>query len=188
MFEASRYETEGEVSMRLSSTLIMYDGQPAYVVQTEGFDLSLKLLMSQKMKLVSADDPLIDLSPPRLGYANLGGRSSKFIYRTPVRRYKQGSDRHNTTCRGGRLEADEFHSKAFGEMVMGIYPSFEEVLNTGGKNPFKETTAFSRAFAFNRNGVLVHKGRRVGAFDGNSFDLQPQYIYLEESLAEALQC
>lgn len=188
MFKASRYETPGEVAMRLSSTLIMYNGQPAFVMQTDGFDLALKMLMTQNIVNVRANDPLIDLNPPRLGYANLGGRSSKFVYRSPVTRYKQGADRMNTRCRHGRIESEEFQSKAFGEMILGIYPTFEEVLNGGIKNPFKEVTAFSRAFAFHRGGKLLHKDRVVGAFDGNSFELRPKFIYLEESLAEALKC
>lgn len=186
MFSAARYETEGEISMRLSSTLIMYNGEPAYVYQTEGFVLKIKMLLGQNTLSVKADDPKIDLTPPRLGYANLG-RRSQFIFRSPVRRYKQGCDRHNTRSRHGRLEGEAFHSKEFGEMIMNIYPSFEEILNSS-KNPFKQSTAFSREFSLLRSGVLNYKGQGVGEFNGESMVLIPRYAYLNESLEEALKC
>src|ERR1700754_558210 len=92
-----RYDTEKDLVARLGNSIVRYDGKPVRVL-VEGKS-SLRLcnpVTGEEINTVKPNDPLLDISCPELGYANLPMGVKKphnkvvYIERIPYRQFHQG--------------------------------------------------------------------------------------------------
>lgn len=115
----------------------------------------------------------LDLSSPPLGYSNEPW-GANYIRRVPLRRcWRQGLVRSNIT-------ADmEYTFGGLRKCILGQYPSFLQAAEDD------KITAFSRQFAIG-DGAIFYRGKRVGIRE-NSLELEEDYFWLRESLAESLE-
>lgn len=179
---------------RLDGTIVTLEGQPVYVHSVGVKMVAIVASLKDVQALTQCDAKQLDLHPVKLGYCNMGGRTA-YLMRKPMRRdYKQGLRRGNFTSVGDFV-ADEVEYTHLSDVILGKYPSFEQVLKlaTGAVknlNPFKKeaksSMAWCREWAMSSEGVLYHKGDVVGSLRDNVPALDEDYTYLRQALEEAL--
>lgn len=152
-----------------------YDGKPIYIEYTGGKGplRLIDLMTLERIKQIKADDPLLDIESPELGYMNNEKGQENTVYmveREPHRQFSQGLTKVNTmvfdlTGRPVNLGYNlVFSYKGFTDMVVGNYPEFEEGMALL-KN-FKEI-ALSREVAVQGNpdrypALVFFRGEKVG--------------------------
>jgi hypothetical protein len=154
-------------------TVCMYKNKPYYIEEVGGryqatcFDLS-----TQRSKLIEINE--VDFTAPqrRLGFINVK-RSVVFASRIPVRRYKVGLSKENTTFEClpvgypegedmTRRHLNSLKTVEMGDTIFNRYPSIEEshaLLEAGHR-----CVAFDRQFAMSDDGKLYYKTKVVGGF------------------------
>lgn len=164
-----------DLNQRLSGTIIRVNGEPSFVLETQGNSLviiPLNEIDSRKKKPVVLDaaDPAVDIASPLLGYANLyeSGRV-KYYARQPSRIYKQGLDFRN--MRYSSLGSREWHpSQATHETYEALHKTIK------GEFP-KLDTALRMLKSGDVNEVAIHRDIAL-ALDK---DLQIIVVYFKNS-------
>jgi len=174
---------------RLDSSLVRKsNGNPFYVNHTrkvgkgifcEGTDL----LLNQGADVALED---IDLTPVPLGFFNVAGKMA-FACRKPMRKdWKQGLSSNSLILYGA--DKRDFSFNALVQSIMGLYPSYEEVLSYVRKTR-NRSMAFSRDFGVSdKTGSLqlVYRKYPVGEIKGDLAVLNPDKYFLEQHLASAM--
>lgn len=193
---AISYEDDSEYAhAKVSDSVIMVEGRPAYVVNVVRGVLTYQQLypnIGQNLAIPLKD---VDLTPVKLGYANLEQGEALYLTRLPARSWKQGLIERNiisSNLAGGRRFP--VNSSAVCECMMGKYPSLSKVIEFLF-NDEATSMAFSRDFALAKpkkpNGKLqlFYKGLlEVGELDPLKNTKTPvlleRHSYLRETLEE----
>jgi hypothetical protein len=151
---AGVYENHEQARQRLRGSVVLYDGRPHYVHETnEGLDGRIRITLGELPYAVHGsipenpvvtltDDPLLNrFRPFETGFMNMfetGRNETAFVFRRPVRQSQQGFNGQSYSSKLlhgslGTRDAGAFESviasPSFAEMVRGIYPSFEECMD-----------------------------------------------------------
>lgn len=201
------YENREEVQARLAGTTFVYDGKVVYCAEVRngraGPECYLTTFTTDNQGRMRQDEvgwcPIKDgkynINEIRLGYVNLG-KNAYYLTRMPVRRYKQSLCNENVhiprlseeDMRNGLLFENIARHKGFSDCIFNIYPSFQEVMEMFAKNKEKESIAFSRSMAVQRDPVglfkLQYKGRNIAWGEASKFVLPTEFYYLRETINE----
>ena len=146
------YETVEEASMRLTGSVVLYDGDPVYVTNVTGvdnmeegggkdifrvyatplpFNIERDVVDKQIRKYISSKK--FNLSAFKLGYCNLGTGKAVFLSRVAMRQNRQGLTGDTLCIRSisGHNPMDVgfkelVASKGFVSCIKGIYPNYKE--------------------------------------------------------------
>ena len=170
-----RYETNDEITMRLGQSVIMYGLEPFYVHSASLNSLTLLPVPirggGEGAHGVEPRDRLLNAHQYTIGYMNLD--PCQFLYRIPVRKFKQGLTAQNMSVPRNRLGPIQFNTvitmKPFRDMLMNNYPPFQRSLDQVVEDD-KDCIAFSKHCAVKNvrvNGEQHHlelfwRGRKVG--------------------------
>jgi len=186
------FELTQDGNMRLSDSIIRYQGKPIYVegVAEDRVVIGTYLDGSGSVRK-TMDDRDWDPSPVPTGYVNREGRCY-YVCRRPTRRWKQGLHRDNVEVYSyeGSGSRGIINSAAFADTVLGNYPTLEEVLDNVRSRRWS-SGAWTRKFALCREeqtGLLwlMHRNNKVGWVQDNSPVLGENAQYLVEELQEAV--
>ena len=193
------YKTKEDVDFRLANTIVSYAGEPVLVRQgttREGLPgVSFKEHpFTGPTATKSVDDPLFnDFKPVPLGFLNYfrkGINDCAYAERLPLRRSKQGLSSESFRC---STLANEFRhdwedvtrSDGFREMVVGMYPTFDEVLALLVPS---SSIAVSREFAIrmDEGGVvnLFFKREKIGTVFRGALYVSSEYQYMIEAILD----
>ncbi len=142
-----------DYEQRMHGGVCFYNGQPVYLNATRGILSYVDFPLGNNPPVeIEKDDPLLDISSPRLGYVNLKNRCV-FTYRKPERKYKQTLTAgavgiFDPYGDGQRQDVGVmFGSEYFKNMLTDQYPTVKEAFKSLNGN------VYSRAI--NRNVALV---------------------------------
>ncbi len=170
-----------DFATRMDGGVAFYDNKPVLIsADTQGNIIINSFPDGAKIKRIPAEDPLLDLASPRLGYVNLK-EYSVYVYRKPERKYKQtltyGSiGYYEPTSSGFRIGVDTlFYSSPFREMLLNSYPTLKTAMeNLNSKK--KVSVAINRniCLAVDSFGIIrVHyKMEEVGYIKPGEFTVR----------------
>ena len=194
------YTTRDEASNRLLRTIVTYDGEPHKVVDIGGRDGAVTLTIApwpfaaRDYRDVAVTDPLLNgFRPMALGFMNYFRRGiphASWCFRSPARRMQQGLNdanfRANTLVTQQRITLEHCQdSDAFREMILGTYPTVDEVNEMLLPN---STIAVDRKYAISM-GVEGYKtvyygNEPMGLLINGTFLLREDRQYAREQLME----
>lgn len=172
-----RYLSPQDVTMRLSNTLVVYKGEPVFVVVCDNMRVVCKNLRTGEDSVIDANDEDLDVTSIPLGYINVmssqGNRfNPRYLMRAPVRSQRQGINAGalmlfvlpaGETRRG--MPNDKQHHMAFNEMFYNSYPTIDTCLQ-------QHAGAFDRHWAVakvaKRTWVLYYRTTAVGSININN--------------------
>lgn len=192
------YDNLEDVRSKLLGTYVYYEGKAVLVkdigeVTPGTYMLTIVPPNGRSRKNCLLDDPNLNYMRYNLGYSN-HGHSAAWWYRMPLKQYRQGLK--NEQMRLYASKDEYLHRVEFGfnkpitDMLEGVYPKFEEI-----EKPLKdknaEVIAFHKDFAaswdaIHRDMVLEYKGKSIGCFKKNDFELMEEFQHLTEALKEAV--
>ena len=197
------YETRDEAQNRLLNTVVSYDGFPHRVINVGGRVGAITLAIvpwpfdgSTGLREVRVSDPLFkNFRTPPLGFVNYFEQRDQthvsWVERVPARRMHQGLNDGNThiTSLGIRAIRTPMtqvqSSEAFKEMIVGEYPTFEEVVDLLVP---ESSIAFDREYALfmsNEGYVTIyHKRDPLGLVMNGVIHLRADRFYAREALVE----
>jgi hypothetical protein len=203
---APNYESLDEAQRRLLNTVVLYDGEPVYVVNVRNIDandraqgaVNKDIVRVEFQRLpVKADTPVerkyissrkFDFSPFKMGLLELD-TGLHYLSRTTGRQQQQGlSDGNLSVTNIGESYWDKriqnmVADKSLYNTIKGIYRSFNEVVEDR-----KDTgSAFSRSFSLLHDkdiglSFFFHKNKRCGYIKDQRIILGPNFKYLSEEL------
>lgn len=195
------FDLHEDVNQKFIGTVVMYDKKAAYCKDTAvslekpGFNLALQISGARSFKVVNLNDPALNYKNYKIGYCN-GGSYASWWYRKPHKQWSQGLKSNQMGWRisvpGGHVHDNFGYSKAFNNMLEGIYPDIESVKKALiDKNVM--ALAFHQDFALSYDEihddfVLEYHGTKIGAsLDRNlkQFKIMPEARHLIEALQEA---
>lgn len=184
-------------------TSLLIEGVPYYVCSFR--DNIAECLDIGSQDYVNIDfQKIVSIKIPHVGYFNHRGCCG-FVQRNPVRRFKHGLCRENTSADFHNLDnlegekrdryrdtgqlINRFQSKSHYNMLMNIYPSLKdavELLQDGG-----DCIAFDRQFAIDVDFNIYYKTNNVGKClikdGGYKITLQKKYEHLRVALPKEYQ-
>ncbi len=152
---------EEDARTRLNHTVIRYDGEPMFIAIEDEVAHIRPLGRSSGWQEIDWADRRLDHSSPPLGFVNKDGTAT-YVQRNPDRRWQASV--HDGNCvveviNKGDCPPRLFDSRAFGDMIKGEYPSYEEARDIAlGYN----ACAFSRHLAVDNRERLWCAKRRIG--------------------------
>jgi hypothetical protein len=198
--------------MRLSGTVVLYDGKPVYIREVgalrdaaEGKNGDIYRVYIKELPIKSGDDrdyerkfissKKFDLAPFPMGFMNHEGKAV-YLSRAPRRQQKQGLSEQTLSCynvgeaaAGNVLRfANLTSNQAFVDCVMNKYPTVQEATRMVEQGA--DSAAFSRCFAIARDKslpeliYLYHKNDKVGFIMDGTLKLSAKGRCLRESLNE----
>jgi len=189
-----------DLKMMFAKTIIRYKEFPVFVEDVaisrdEKVMLELYSLSTGECKWYPFNEEDYNFKPVRLGYLNLRG-FSYYLYRKPVRKYKQGlaleslaivdSGYHflDNEERGRSQKVyksiKELHSKELVATIKGYYPSLKDALTM-----FEDMAcevAFDRQFSIDRKMNIFYKGCPVGCYEDGKISFNKGQEYLSNAL------
>ena len=170
-----------DLEMMFKSTLIRQKDEPVFIEslsQNNGITKAeLYYLSNGDCKWVVFDEDNYNFKPVRLGYVNLRGFAI-YLYRRPLRRYKQGlhyeclgqvPNRRNDWSQNENIRLMEcqklvqkLHNKELVNTIKGYYPSLSDALAM-----FEDMAcevAFDRQFSIDKMNKIRYKGNVVGGY------------------------
>lgn len=178
------YELVEYAQGRLMDTVILIDKVPCYVsLVDEDRVLTYHTFLEGREQQCSLDSNSIDLTPLSLGYSNFK-TGAVYLVRTPIRRWKQGTDRRSIHVIGVDYRRDDwFTTTAMLKCFNSEYPSCIEALLLADVD--RPVVAFCKNWAVSYKGELYFRGTKVGSCKGK-ITLEEAYHYLQEMLEEEL--
>lgn len=191
----------------LSGSVILYDGQPVYVMECfgEGDELGAVIRKvgrnwRQDSGRIMFNDPLVDMTPIPLGMCNYtisrgeegdhNATQALVLKRAPVRAWKVGLTKSNLRVRSAEgnpsIAAKEslITSQSLTNMVNSKYPPLKEaMLKTDDESTL--SFAFSRNFALAKEGEVFHTmtSGTVGVWrSDDGITLDNRFKFLQEQL------
>lgn len=173
-----RYDTGEYANSRLADTIVKLDGMPVRVLNVDDNKECNVHNLKDGMNLIVPLDKL-DLTPIKLGYANINGVGAVYISRVPKREdWRQGLRPKNVTH-------GNFLDEAVVYLLCEAYPTRDEALHISSEVGMPQ--AFSREFGVDGEGTILYKGRaEVGEIEGGEAHLYDRFKYLEQLLEEYL--
>lgn len=167
--EEQRYQNGHDANMRLSRTIVKFEGRPIYVVGLwDGLLLQCKTLIDTvEDVLIDANDSRLDISSPKLGFYQTSS-GTFYAMRCPTRSQRQGVDVARLLCYDvstglfTRASYDMSVLRAFGKSIFGDFRKISEILD-GQSGAFARTWAIRRTKSKNV-WLLYHKTEAVGFF------------------------
>lgn len=197
------YDVHG-AKQRVDNSVIRYEGNPIYVNEARArnperyrtggaIELSCNVLKTGNALTIDAEDLLIDISSPPIGYLNNPTSWSQYLVRVPHRRWKSGVSTRNiiahSVSRGAsHISNSQLRSLEMHNTILNLYPSIDEAKEFLDRISTEHGLNLSRAFSrhvaigrVNSNAYKVeYKGIEVGKLMKNSLILNKNYEYLEE--------
>jgi len=205
------YENIHDAQMRLSGTVVLYDGDPVYIrdigqkdpgdpkddvfrVYAEKLPRTGRDNLAEMRKFISSKK--FDMAPFPMGFINRGGYAY-YATRTPRRQQKQGLSEGTffTTVPGFENEkaglsfGNAVQSREFVDCIKGVYPSMEDAVKSIISGEAK-SVGISRTYALvgdrSLDGLiyLYHKSEKVGFILDGTLKLSKSAVCLKESLRE----
>lgn len=169
---------------RFSGTWVKKDKKLVYIhrINLEG---RVTYMTNDEGSHLHCDFGKLDLSPVKLGYRNMGTQSF-YLYRLPIRQYKQGLRPENI---GGSNVRIQMYSLKDVNYIK--YPNIEQCLDRL-ENREAVRVAWSPKFSIMRSKNemnLLYKQHTVGNVNTENGKclLHSKNLYLQESLEEALR-
>ena len=186
-----RYFDDVHANMRLAHTVVRtLDGYPIFVRRVEDKTIqAYNLINNEELELDFED---IDFKPIPLGFINGFGYRAIYLYRRPVRKYKQGLNIDNIGMSFIERRMDFSRLMEFVyQPCLNKYDSLDKIFNKDeGKLPFiyGPHKAFHRFFAINlQTNDLYYKIWKVGTINKNKeYVLEKNAEVLKELLEEVL--
>lgn len=205
-----QYESVNDANMRLSGTIVLYDGKPVFIREVGAIgegegkngdiyrvyinELPIKRGAQTERKFISSKK--FDLAPFPMGFMNTEAGKAVYLSRAPRRQQKQGLSEATLSqyavgdLTGARVVrfADLTNSQPFVDCINGKYPSVAEA--TQLVKDGADSVAFSRCFAIARDSslpeliYLYHKKDKVGFIMDGKLKLSAKGRCLRESLNE----
>lgn len=174
LLKEKRYLNPSDVQMRLAGTIIRYQGEPFWVMHTDGMLVYGNILtgdLDDPANSISVDssDVELDISSPPLGMMNHGEWGPCYVMRGPRRSQRQGVNPSHLLVK--RLTSGQLRNgvpfggfsdrQAVDRMIKGEHPTFHSLV------AFKRSGTFHRRWAVTRSNFpqymfLYHKTRCVG--------------------------
>ena len=208
-----QYESVNDANMRLSGTIVLYDGKPVYIrevgalAEGEGKNGDIYRVYIKELPIKPNDrgayerkfisSKKFDLAPFPMGFMNTASGKAVYLSRAPRRQQKQGLSEATLSqyvvgdlSGQGRLVrfADLTSSQQFVDCINGKYPSVAEATKMVAEGA--DSVAFSRVFAIARDKslpeliYLYHKKDKVGFIMDGKLKLSAKGRCLRESLNE----
>jgi hypothetical protein len=190
------FDNARDANQYLNNTVCYWNGQPIYIERVDGDFMAsgymLPLTGKTAQSRYDVRDPAFNCREYRLGYMNserLG--QAVFLSRRPVRGVSQGICDNNISFigvngRGREISVgNSIRDQGFVDMLMGRYPSRDEVL-TKFEDVNVPSVALSSCVALKRHGVLTnlhfleYKGREISFSETPEFRLPTEFEYLRE--------
>lgn len=186
------FERDQDAAMRLNGCVVMYAGEPVYVMEA-GKKNSLVCDLDEKEQVKVATNDL-DLSPVLIGNVQMGNHHI-YLQRIPIRRWKQGLHRENLDI-GKTLFAKlnipmpriDVCTKAFKKAIKGEFGKPMDVMRKVMNGDIL-SGAINRHWAVAKiNGVdrLFYKDQLVGFVDDGEITISKKYFFLKEDLLGVL--
>lgn len=169
---------------RLNNTIVRYEGKGVFVNKVMKKGALITSLRGGDGNVVNLDD--LDLTPVKLGFANIGNAIS-YLTRMPMRRdWRQGLRVGNFTSVYG-TPADLVNYNALADTIEGIYPTLQECVDS----PARVLRAWCREWAvgnskLKNNRPLIYKNLIVGCVRDGNPELSGEFMFLREALQEVL--
>jgi hypothetical protein len=210
LIKGIEYETAEEANMRLSNSVVLYDGRPVYISEIRRDE---ELPKGEICRVIMHELPLTDnnrgerkyissgkfnLAPFKMGFLNLAGKTF-YLSRNTARQNRQGLSERTlsvealtASAQGSRLPRfrDLLNNTEFVDMITGKYPSVDEALTLLEQDDIA-SVAISREYAIVADEeledliVLFHKTKKVGFMPTKgSFKLSKKFKFLKEELDE----
>lgn len=182
------YESEEDVRLRLSKSVVRLGEQPVYVEGTLSKDRVVICLLEEGDRK-ECDIKDLNLLPVPLGYIQTRA-GAVYASRRPVRRYKQGLNDENMVALDVFTKAPvrlPVTSKEVCRTILGKYPPVGEAFQQVREG--KLIVPFSREWAvanYKEELCVMYKGNVVGYVGDDNVMLSPDKYFLKESLMEAL--
>lgn len=197
MFTGDAYQDVGRdyAQRNLVGTIVrrLEDGYPVKIHQVQGnnrkMSVSAQPLDLEYIQVIPLSG--LNLEPVKLGFcrSTSGKVGVSFIARTPLRHdWRQGLRANNIRI----LYGDDYRfcsNRELTKTIMGVYPSFEEALDSSVNNP-GVIIPFGRAWAIQTKGkepvsrILYKWIGPVGDVIRGKVDFEDGYRYLLESFTE----
>lgn len=192
-----------DLNMIFKDSLIRHKGIPVIVKSINRAERNI--LKAEYFNIVTLDyywdtfnEEDCDFKPVRLGYVNHRG-FALYIFRRPVRRFKQGLSSENmgyvrtdakmNLDRDGLLRFRSASEDVMGLQAKGIYntinnvyPSLKDAISMFEDQAYE--VAFDRQFSIFRDMSILYKGKLVGVYDTyhDLIKFKPGFEYLEKAL------
>lgn len=199
MSVAYYYDKDFEyVTRRLNGTVLfrMEDKVPVCILNVvEDLDKSsgsykANILEIPTGKQYQAPLATLDMEPPRVGFVNLPDRAV-YVFRRPVRKYRQGLHSEQlTTSKGGSMrDLPPLYDAVWVPTYTNTYPSFKEACVKINKDRVR-SAAFARDFAVGYESkviILYYQDTAVGRVQAGVPVLDAKYHFLTEKLQQDLR-
>lgn len=183
-----RIDTDDDARMRLSQSIVMYQGKPVYTEQSEKKHTLIRDMYTGETCNVLTDE--LDLTPVQVGNIAIG-KSYMYVQRAPVRKWKQGVNKGNLKFGDMPWELPAFQlvSKGMANAIMGVYPAVTDAIDNilaGRYNavPINRHWGFGLVEDIPR---LLYKDKVVGFLeDDGEIIISKKYFFLKEDLLGVL--
>lgn len=206
------YETVEEANMRLSGSVVLYDGEPVYVTRVTALEnpdeagpggdiarvyispLPYGGVAKEARKYISSRK--FDLSPFRMGWCNTQAIGPVYVSRRPARKVRQGLTAANLVTKSlgggnGALSAPQlFNDPGFLRCIKNDYPSYKDALDVVKKKAI-DGVPVGREFLLQKDEelgiVYLYRGlSKCGLIlDDNKVTVPDKFKFLREELEEA---
>lgn len=182
--EPLRYDNLHDILMRLSCSILTYDGEPCYVTDVYADDspggcITVQFPLREEdgnIYIINANDILLNVNQAPLGFINFKKSGCAYLTYPPVRSQRSGIsiERLQLYYPGDGMGPGRLNTNSLREVcatIAGIYPSIKEAASecVMGPSSVYKSRAFSRHFALSptRNPEvlsLIYKTTGVGVF------------------------
>lgn len=151
---------EQDYEARLNGGVVFFKKKPVYVYATNSGKIELFTFPdNERIGVVHPQDENLDISAPKLGFVNIGGKAV-YCYRRPLRQYKQSLQvTAITTFTPMRKEVtsagDIFNTKQFADMLIGKYPNMDAALKFVREKK-RGSMAFNRNMCVSRDSFDIY--------------------------------
>lgn len=159
---------------RLDNCICRYKGKPVRLRVMERGRFLCSRLTQRRMGPgdefeIEGEDEFLDVSTIPLGYCQVSPDTVYYVTRRPLRRWKQGVDDEGVLWRtlGDQPVRASLFTENVEAMILGVYPSLEEVIQKFQKDGVSQQAAISRDVALRYDGnmqliYVYYRGDEVG--------------------------
>lgn len=163
---------------RLNNTICFYDGTPVFVRYYDGDMITtwnLGMVTGGAGVIHKYTDPKFTGDIPPLGYVNYQGHAY-LVLRHIIRDQRSGLPLESINVEGnqdGRVYVQDMaYSASFRDMLMDVYPSMREAWKRVTEQG-ETSCAFSKTYAFDWEGNVLHRGRIIGKIKDGKMEYSP---------------
>lgn len=164
-----------DIAQMFEGTIVTYDKKPVYVMTPDEKKnlrfIGVGLRGDENVVTRHISDKAWDFRPVQLGACQVGNNTA-WLYRTPLRQYKQGTCIRNVGFkvvsevrelpRSEHLLLNSFNFKELEDCILGNYLSFEKVIKQFDSKEDLQSSPLSRDFSVTRELELWFRDMKVG--------------------------